>query len=124
MSNNNFERQVSDLFKFYKTNVVGLSSEKEQREYLVNYFKQNDFTNESAKKFLSIVEKDLRVPYTNLDVYVNIACIGGAVGTGITSNRIFVACFFGLAMIVFNIYRQIAKRNKLKSIIQMQNSFK
>lgn len=54
MGNDNFNRQVYDLFKFYKTNIVRLSSEKEQREYLVNYFEQNDFTIENAKRFLSI----------------------------------------------------------------------
>lgn len=124
MENDNFNRQVYDLFKFYKTNIVRLSSEKEQREYLVNYFEQNDFTIENAKRFLSIIEKDLKAPYTNIDVYINIVCIGAAIGTGITTKRIFVACFFGLAMIVYNIYRQITKRNKLRSIIQIRDILK
>jgi hypothetical protein len=127
MGSVDFDKQVSDLFKFYKTNIIYLESEQERRESLLNYFEENGHSVASAKKFLSFIKDDLKVPVTKADMIIYISCIVAATGTAGKDNKfenMFVPCIFVLALIIYTMYRQITKRNKLKAIIQMQNILK
>lgn len=124
MGSVDFDKQVSDLFKFYKTNIIHLESEQERRESLLNYFEENGHSVASAKKFLSFIKDDLKVPVTKADMIIYISCIVAATGTASKDNKfenMFVPCLFVLVLIIYTMYRQITKRNKLRAIIQMQN---
>lgn len=127
MGSVDFDKQVSGLFKFYKTNIIYLESEQERRESLLNYFEENGHSVASAKKFLSFIKDDLKVPVTKADMIIYISCIVAATGTAGKDNKfenMFVPCIFVLVLIIYTMYRQITKRNKLKAIIQMQNILK
>lgn len=120
-----FDKEVSDLLKFYKTNIKNMGSEQEQRELLLNYFEQKDFSPVNAKRFLSLIINELKVPVTKPEMLIYIACIVAVIGPSVAGNGINIDTMFVPGILIlaifYALYRQIIKRNKLRYVIHMKD---